>query len=623
MFIRKTPTRTCRYICQYVNFRRNESTAVLVPLQKNPTYNDTHRKDGVQTNVVEDGKDGLMEGYLSINTSAFSSLSNQISNQERIFQDSSFQTLSMSDHGSLVQDIQKESGSSKGFLDDVFSGGGYSVDEEELNVNFRTYESRGNEKTKRHPVNSIKRAMSKNPNERKLLKLASAFNDYKIAESSIDEFYKCVVGDDNVIATYDFKMPIFPSELDNTSLKKYLKLVNSIDFSYDSKGYERLVFYDMYGLVYNIHKFEGIVDREIMHLFIKYFCNYSMIRTVFRVIDKFEKVGITPNRNTLHILIYKLGKISNLNSRKDLLQLYLIMGMKKWKVSTDLTTRALMYSVEKPSRKRLALAKALRNEGVDHSSMKWEMCRDYVTIEVNSRPKTSFSRMAGHIKKLANLGNSNEDMCKVFQIYIDTITHRNKTGTAFHEILAHPHYEGVANWETIVRQLLEANDIWGCLAVVNLLANRKGTDLRRVIFPLLHNYKQLYAFFTKQKFKKHHEKHLFCSVMTLLQELCHTKMTQAAAFVGSVQLEDNIVVGKIDREVREEFKQIRLWDGKCRDFSCFSPIAGSHVGRTDIMRLWDAYVLEGERESMGMLSVDPLSFPWRLKKNPPFIECIT
>ena len=591
-----------------MKFHRNKSTTSLTPSLK--SYSINQRKDGALNiaEVVEDENYELMGGSLSANASGFSSLSDRILSRERIFQDSSFQTLRMSDHGSLIQN----NGAGKSFLDDVFFSGGYGVDEEELNVNFRRYESRGNEKTKRRPTNSIKSAMSRNPNETPLLKLSSEFHDYKIRESSINEFLESVVGDDNSIATYDFELPTLPSNLDNASFKNYLRLVNSIDFSYDSKGYEKLVFSHMYELVHNILKFEGIVDTEIMHHFIRYFCNYSMIRTVFRVIDKFEKVGITPNRNTLHLLIYKLDKISNPNSRKDLLRLYLIMGVRKWKVSTDLTTKALMYPLEKPSKRRLALAKALRNEGIEHLSMNWEMCRDYVAIELNNKPKTNFSKMAGHLRKLANIANSNKDMSKVFQIYIDTITHRNKTGIAFHEILAHPHYERTANWETIVLRLLEVNDIWGCFAVINTLVHRKGIDLRRVIFPLLHNYKQLYAFFTNRKFNKYNDKYLFCSVMSLLQELCHTKMTEVAAFVSSVRPEDeDTAIKSIDQEVREDFKRIRLWDRKSRDFACFSSIAGSRVKHADIMRLWDAYVLEGEQESLGILSVDPLSFPWR------------
>lgn len=608
----KTFRRCCR--CKR-SFRRNESTTTLASSLKSNKYTRSEQRKSYEEVTFEhndhDKNDDTMDKYMADIDEIFPYSLNHTLNQNRIFQSSSFKTLSISDHGSLVQESRKTSNLLRQHSEESFSSGGYLVDEEELNVNFPDYESPENGRKKRRTVNSIRSAMKKNPNESLTMSLVGKFHDYKIISSSLDEFYKEVIGDENSIKNYNFEIPIFPQSLDISSFRSYLCTVNSIDFSYDSKGYEKAVFYSMYYLAKNIHKLEGIADLNTMHHFLKYFCDHGMIRTAFKIIDMFESIGIMPNRQTLHLLIYKLNRISNQDSRKDLLKLYLIMGQRKWKCSTDLTTKALIYFIEKPSKKRLALAKSLRNEGVAHSLLKWEMLRDYVAIELNNRSKTDFRRMMSHLKRLALLEDNREQICKLFEIYIDTLVQRNKTGIALDQILAYPQYEKTENWRSIMIQLFKNNEIWSCFAVVNIVKEKKKLDLRRVVFPLLHNYKKVYEFFTTQKFEKYDERYLYCNVMNLLQDLCHTEMTPVIDFISTVILKGEMPIETFQENIRKEFNQIQIWDGKNRKASRFFPIVSNRMAMDSIMRLWDVYVTEGEKVSLDMLSVDPISFPWR------------
>ncbi|KGK34776.1 hypothetical protein JL09_g6075 [Pichia kudriavzevii] len=113
-----------------------------------------------------------------------------------------------------------------------------------------------------------------------------------------------------------------------------------------------------------------------------------MIRSIFKVIDAFEHLGIHPNKDTLHLLIYKLNDIKGLRWRKDLLNFYVLLGTRKWGVSPDKTTEVLSAIQSPPGRPRLAITKRLINEGIDDSYFQNTMFHDYVTIEIESQKQS-------------------------------------------------------------------------------------------------------------------------------------------------------------------------------------------------------------------------------------------
>lgn len=536
-----------------------------------------------------------------------------IANEGLLFQSSDFKSLSLSEHGSLIQEDERINTLKK----NNFPIMGYMMEEEELNLDHNYNESLDNQFPNRRKVNvrnSIRSSMRKNPNESPQFHMIRNSHDFKITSSSITEFYSKIINTENSIQDYNFELPKFPKDLNALTLKQYLIDVNSIDFSYDSKGYEDIVFYQIRGLIENITKLEGLLNIDIMHEFIKFFSNYSMTNTIFKIINDFEKNGVNPNRDTLHLLILKLSNISNLNSRKDLLKFYIFMGIKKWKISTDLLTQFLIYYIQKPSKKRLSIAKMLSNEGLHTNFLKYPMYEDYISIELDKDNKSNFEKITKKLLRL-KLIDGDTDKIKLFRIYIKILTQKNRIGNALKEIEKYDkQYNTTECWEIIMNKLVKNREIWNCFAIINILKSDTKIDLRKIIFILLHDYRIMYEFFTKQKFKQTNTNLIFCYIIKLLQKLSESDFKPAMEFISRIKPNDDIINDEIENKIELEFEKVQIWRYGINDenYDRFFTDTENVNNEVDfIKRLWDVYDIEGGRQTIGMISVNPIIFPWK------------
>ncbi|KAG0687181.1 hypothetical protein C6P40_002764 [Pichia californica] len=537
--------------------------------------------------------------------------------QDRIFQSSEFRSLSLSKHGSLIQDdeiqnIQSDKIKFENSLE-------FLLDEEELNVNFVSDKETYTKKSKKGLNNSFKYAMQQNPGETKQLKKLRISQDYKVKNSCINEFYQSIIGNEKSIKDFNFSLPQFPIDLNLKTLKYYLIEVNAIDFTYDFNRYENIIYKQMDELLKNINKLDGLIDIEILHQFLKFFSNYPNEWKIFKIITKFEKMGIFPNRNTLHLLIYKLKDIKNTVYKKKILKLYLEIGIEKWKISPDLTTRILIHDCESPSKNRLALAKILINEGVDKSILEWSMYEDYIIIFINNsiekgNKTQNFEKAIEHLTHLKLIDKKNLEIKRLFKIYIHSLTYMNQESSAINEILTTNKQDLVTTecWDIIIQRLLETKQIWSCFALVNILELKNGIEKRRIIFKILQNYKIIYDFFTKENIKKYNKSLLFCYIMMILQKKIDIETLPVSELINNILESNGPFKEEIYININKEFQNLKFWKSIDDSYNCyiFSLYLSCESNSNFIKRLWRVYDIEDQKIYAGDESIDPLLFPW-------------
>lgn len=548
-----------------------------------------------------------------------------------IFQNSQFQSLSLSEHGSLIlnkNDVStlplgqhelpvirknrwEEKRPSTPTERLLLAGFG---DEEELHVNFDVFENVGTGMDGRR-FNLINSTTKNNANESTAFRLIRKSHDYKQKASSIDDFKQQVIGDECSVRAFNFSFPVFPVDCDSAGFKTYLRHVNAIDFRYDVYGYEKVVFYQMLECADNIHKLEGLADIDILHEFIKFFSKYSMIRRIFKILEKFDNIGVKPNKDTLHLLIYGLKHISNLKSRQDLVHLYLVLSLQKWKISGDNTTKLLVYTISPPSKDRLSVGRALVNEGIGYDTVKWHFCEDYVELDLTNRVGATFRPMVNFLIKSNVIQDSQEDRTTAFRIYVGCLLSRGMFRTAVAEVLGHADVETCHNWADLVEKSIESKRVLEAIGVINHVKNnRRHLDLQCVLLPVLTHHKAIYAYFTKQKFnakpvvrcaKDRQQIDVYNIFMkTVVQALCIPHGECAKFFKGDCDPVSD------ETGIKKQLESIQLWKHKDAVYANFSPLSRTNMGKSDMIRLWNVLELGEGAESRERLAVDPIAFPW-------------
>lgn len=491
----KTHVRQCRYCRSPFIFRRFQSS------------NSNIFGSTLKSKINEDIQDIDLD--LTTNSQLFS-IDNDLNifQDGGIFQNSEFKSLQLSNDGFLIQHEDNSN------LKDNHQFGSFAIlDEEELNINnnnrdIQNRKKNVNEKRKSPFMSNSNlkcgnktRNISRN-NALKNIKLVNKHNDYKIANSLIHDFFQNVIQNEGSIKDYNYQIPNFPNELNLVNLKNYLKLINTIDYRYSISDNERLIFNQMLELSQNILKFDGLLDNEIMNEFIKYFGNRGMTRKIFKILNQFEKLGILPNRDTLHLLIYKLNKISHFQSRRNLLKLYLQLGIREWKISTDLTTKILITLITPPSKERLSIEKILINEGVDYKLLKWNVCEDYIIFETQTK-NTKFKKFLKYLIKENIIKNTERDKKRAFSTYIRSLANDNSGSRAIFEIGKYKDLESTQNWYDLMIKSIQEKEFWVSLAIMNHMHNRDDLDITQVIAPVFQKRREVYEFFTKQKLKSY------------------------------------------------------------------------------------------------------------------------
>lgn len=416
-------------------------------------------------------------------------------NHGNIFKDSEFHLLKVSEHGSLVP-IEDE--------DTLFASNelAYSHEEEEL---------------KHTKMNSnLTNALLKNPNETTLMRRLRR-NKVKMDSLTIDvewnRFIRDIIGNERTVKDYNFELPKFPKRLETGSLKQYLQDINAISFEFDTKGRQQLVFYQMKDLLDNLYKLEGLLDIEILHEFVKFFGNFTDPLRIIKVLKKFELLGILPNKDTLDLMIYKLGMIPN-GQRQYWLQLYLQLGTFELNVKTDLRTRALVCMLENSSKERRAMLKAVINEGFPYDAVKWHYIEDIISLNV-SQTKFDFNLIFSKLvkNKLAYIS----DKLKAFEIYIKLLAYEQHSILSINQILVNPELETSDCWATFIEALILHDKIWEAYAVFNYARSRR-VDVHKIVVLFLKYRKRVYQVFYKlQDFEK---QEIFLEVEKYLISLC-------------------------------------------------------------------------------------------------------
>jgi hypothetical protein len=531
--------------------------------------------------------------------------------QDKIFQNSQFRSLKLSEHGSL---IQHEDNSNSNNHYNNFLG---IYDDEELNLDYFQHNTIENQLSNNNKGSFIRSSKPKNINELKRIKLINKHNDYKIEESSLNDFYENIIKIENSLHEYDYKIPEFPKEFNLPILKEYLKRVNLINCNFDIDGNEKLIFFQMKALSNNICKFEGIADNEIMHELIKYFANYRMIRSCFEILDKFEKIGIVPNKDTLHLLIFNLKKISNFKSRNELLKLYLNFAYKRWQISTDITTRILISTILQSSKERLSMEKVLVNEGVDYKYLKWNICEDYINIELDKRPKMVFKKFQRFLIKKKIIQETVEDATTAFNIYIKTLAFKNRLGKAIYEISKNGKLSNFQNWYDLIAELIRKNDFWNVLAIINhVQKQRDEKSFIKIVLLVVQNRSKLYEFFIRHDFRSNYNnnnnnitnkelaQYMFNGVMELFEICCNREFKRVTRF--SKGLDDSV----IKRKIIEDLQMIHLWEAE-PDYKHFAVLTNSPMNTNSMIKLWNVLQLSNENSELQSNIIDPLLFPYK------------
>lgn len=475
-----------------------------------------------------------------------------------IFKNSEFQLLRVSEHGSLVQVEDKETSY---FGHEML---GYP-DEEELRY------------TEGEDIPKFT-AILNNPNETRIMKRIRR-NGRKITPESFKvswyDFQQNVICDEKVIKDYDFQPPIFPEEVNLFTLKRFLKSVNSISYEYDTKGYQGLIYHQMKEIKDNLNKFDGMLDIEIMHEFIKFFGNFTEQLQIFKILKKFEFLGILPNKDTLDLIIYKLNMMPQ-NQRSFWLELYLQLGTNEWNVVTDLRTRALVCMLLEPSKKRLSTFKALINEGVQYEILKWHYIDDFLSVEVE-RKKFNFDKI---FSKLIgkDLGTA-DDKLKTYQSYIKLLAQKKYSIIAINHVLVNNELETSDCWAALVEALISSDKIWEAYAVFNHARDRK-IDLKKLVVIFLQHRKKVYLAFGKLEDLE--KEQIFLQIEKYLISLCG----------ASLDLNEKIV---------DSFETIRL------DSKSMSNFIEKSVNQMDQRAL----LREVEKRQSQDLEIDKNVLPWK------------
>lgn len=527
---------------------------------------------------------------------------------DRIFQNSEFQSLTLSKHGSLIQDRDEENEEINKYRTNDLE---YHDEEEELNISFGSLLKR--QHSDQREIRSlkqkfVKRALSNNPYEMAIFTKIREHHDKKIPPSSFTDFMANVIGSENSIKDYSFKIPEFPTELTTASFKKYLRDVNAIDFNYDLNNYEKIIFFQVFNLSKRLVKFDGIVDIEIMHEFIKFFGKYLMFRNVFKIIEKFEKMGIVPTRDTLHLLIYQLKGLDSWKVKSGILKTFMLLGLNIWKISPDITTSSIVYQINNPSKKRMGIGKALINEGGDKNGLELSLWEDFFTESIHTGHMGSFDLVKLYgIKTLQKLININDNNTDIFALYIKVLVRNNHESFAIGEIINYPQYEQPENWRIVITNLIEQNEIWNCFAIVNLVYTKhKNIDIKMVILPLLNMYYKIYNFFKRQDFENHDTMVLYCCIMKILQELSGVEVENVKKFIDGILIREDAVVDKtVEDNIRRQFSEITV-TAEQSIVDAYSAM-DSNTKLKDTEKSRDIFRVDYKKK----LCFDPSTFPWR------------
>lgn len=431
-------------------------------------------------------------------------------NYESIFKDSEFQLLKLSDHGSLVPIEDKNT---LPFSSEL----AYLQDEEELKHG----------RTKSDPVN----ALTKNPNETLLIKRIRQ-NGVKASAETIQKdwinFFQNIISNEKTIRNYNFELPEYPEYLELLSLKQYLQDINSISFDYDTKGRQQIVYNQLTDLLENLYKLDGMLDIDIMHEFIKFFGNFNDQLRIFKILKKFENLGILPNKDTLDLVIYKLNMIPH-GQRKYWLELYLRLGTKEWNVVTDLRTRALVCILKNPSKERLATFKAIMNEGFPYEFLKWQYIEDILFLNVSQR-RFDFDKI---FKKMIKEGlASTFDKLQIFEIFVKQLALNKYSIISINQIILHQELETSDCWATVIETLILNNKIWEAYAVLNYAQDRR-IDLQKIVVLFLRHRKRVYyAFYELQNSEK---QKIFLEVEKYITSTCIKEINTCEKIISDFQ----------------------------------------------------------------------------------------
>jgi hypothetical protein len=413
-----------------------------------------------------------------------------------------------------------------------------------------------------------KKASLSNPTESIQSVLVRRNYTKKNKSMSYEDFYGKVLDTQDKIIDFEFQLPPFPSEITEEKILRYLHAVNSIDMRYDIHNHSRRIYLQVINLLQNLHKLEGILDIHILHELIKFLGQYSMHNKIIDTINKFEAIGVLPNRNTLHLILYQLMVLPNYKAREKLLNFYLKLVILRWNVTTDLVTKALIYDIKKPSRKRLALGKQLINEGFAYEDIKWSICADYIVIELDKTAgMMDFSKFKRFLVKNGNLNDTYYDEIVLFDLYINELVERGLYQIAINEIGKKSRLNLTECWMAIIDRLIERNEYWLSLAVFNLMkrdARRDEIELRRVAASFINHQLKFYGFFMRQPplhISKRNEE-IFFNVMRVIQRDSDVEFERFKQLLRN-RRDDLHVNDEIDSEIAEQFNQICVLSDSC------------------------------------------------------------
>ena len=462
----------------------------------------------------------------------YNDLSESLYQRGNIFQNSKFESLTLSDDGSLLQnEINDKNRNNYDDMEesdehfDEFSEDGLNVDlnyvnnllkmkehEESKSDNLEIQKlfhedniNKNDGNLKQHDKSS-EHALKMNPCEDPVIKLTRTNflkAKYKLdknknceKEYSLDDFYGKVVKDKTKSIDFTFEVPQFPKHVNKENLYEYLKNVNSINLNYDLNNAGKTIHAQMNNLVHNILKLEGILDVNTMHEFLKFYLESRNNKVIFLLLFRFEKMNIIPTKDTLHLLIYESRKIRDKFVRKRIVERYIQMGIKKWEIPTDVVTKTLICISQNSSKKRLSMLKALVNEGLVYKDVKWQICEDYTTIEFSEKNKKfTFDRFSKYLVRKKIIDDSREDKIEAFKIYIKNCVHYRLDGITFRELRKYEELVTKETWILFIEGLLNDGKIWKCIATFNYICKQKKyekKELAIIAFSLMNRYKAIH-----------------------------------------------------------------------------------------------------------------------------------